>query len=245
MTETGRDEGPDVAARRILRRSLKGSLATLARDGGGPYASLVAIATEPDGTPILLISRLALHTQNLLADPRASLLLDGTDGAGNPLAGGRVSIQGRVLPAVSETHRRRYLSRHPEAELYAGFADFDFYTFDIANAHFVGGFGRIIDLTRDELLVDHSAASDLVAGEADVIAHMNKDHADAVALYAAHSTGGAVEPGAWRMTGVDPEGFDLASAGRSARINFSNIARSPNEVRVELVKLVKRLRVGD
>ena len=129
-----------------MRTALKGSLATFDHETRHPYASLVLIATEPDGSPILLLSRLARHTQNLERDPRASLLLDATDGLGDPLAGGRVTLLGDVRPSTSLSARERFLARHPSAQAYAGFADFSFYQLGLSTAHFIGGFGRIIDL---------------------------------------------------------------------------------------------------
>src|SRR5262245_23812236 len=101
----------DVArsARRLVRTALKGTLATLDRETGHPYASLVLVATEPNGVPIFLISRLALHTRNLEKDPRASVLIDGTDGLGDPLAGGRLTLNGLVRRSTSATARRRFL----------------------------------------------------------------------------------------------------------------------------------------
>src|SRR5262245_49596702 len=115
---------PAVAARHILRTALKGSLATLDHQTGHPYASLVLTATEPDGSPILLISRLARHTRNLEADARASLLLDATNGLGDPLAGGRLTLVGNARPTPDAAALARFLARHPSAEGYAQFADF-------------------------------------------------------------------------------------------------------------------------
>ncbi len=132
------------AARRLLRMATKASLATLlARMPGHPYASLVLVATEPDGTPLFLISRLALHTQNLAADARASLLIDGTDGLADPLTGGRVTLIGHARPVHSATAHARFLARHPAAQAYASFADFTMYALHAVSGHYVGGFGRI------------------------------------------------------------------------------------------------------
>src|SRR5262245_22754268 len=120
-------EKPAPATRRLVRSTLKGSLATLDRETGHPYASLVLVATEPDGAPILLISKLALHTRNLDKDLRASLLIDGTSGLGDPLTGGRVTLMGEARPTSSGTAMRRFLARHPSAESYAAFTDFGVY----------------------------------------------------------------------------------------------------------------------
>ena len=130
----------------LIRTALKASLATLDRATGHPYASLILVATEPDGAPVFLISRLALHTRNLEKDPRASLLIDGTGGLGDPLTGGRLTLMGEARPSASPTALRRFLARHPSAEGYAGFADFSIYALEVASGHYIGGFGRIVDL---------------------------------------------------------------------------------------------------
>ncbi len=203
---------------------------------GHPYASLVLTATEPDGTPLFLISRLALHTKNLAGDARASLLIDGTGTDADPMAGARVTLIGEVRPTGSATARRRFLARHPAAAGYADFPDFFFYAFDIASAHFIGGFGRIVDLKRDELLIDVAGAEALIEREADIVMHMNEDHADAIELYATRLLGAA--PGAWRMTGIDPEGCDLVLGSRALRLPFETRITNAEEARRELVRLV-------
>src|SRR5215813_7020018 len=163
---------PAVAARHILRTALKGALATLDQGTGHPYASLVLIATEPDGSPILLISRLARHTRNLKADARASLLCDASNGLGDPLAGGRLTLIGEARPSLSASALGRFLARHPAAQVYAGFADFSVYQLEVAGAHFVGGFGKIIDLAGADVLSDVAAAA-LLAAASDITEHMN------------------------------------------------------------------------
>jgi putative heme iron utilization protein len=207
----------------------------LDRRSGHPYASLVTLATEPDGAPLMLISKLALHTQNLAADPRASLLIDGTSAAGDPLAGGRVTLIGRAEPTASPTARGRFLARHSHAEGYAGFPDFAFYTLKPEGAHYIGGFGRILDLLPSDLLLDLGGAETLVAAEDGIVAHMNADHAGALELYATQLCGGPGGP--WRMTGIDPEGCDLVCDGEARRVLFASRITSPGEARQELVRL--------
>jgi heme iron utilization protein len=235
---------PGTAARRLVRTALKASLATLERDTGHPYPSLVLVATEPDGSPILLISRLALHTRNLEADPRAAILFDGTDGLGDPLTGGRVTVFGEVRPTASPTAMRRFLARHASAQGYAAFPDFSAYALTISKAHFIGGFGRIIGLDAAALITPVDGAAALIDAEADIVEHMNADHADAVALYATQLAG--CEPGEWRMIGIDPAGCDLLHRTNTARIDFPAPVRSPAEARVALIALVKeaRSRIG-
>jgi putative heme iron utilization protein len=223
-------------ARTMVRAALKGSLGTLLQPSGHPYASLLLTATEPDGSPVLLISKLALHTKNLSADARASLLIDATGTDADPMAGARITLIGEARPTTSATARRRYLARHPAATGYADFPDFSFYAFNISSAHYIGGFGRIVDLPRESLLIDVAGAEALIEAEPGIIEHMNADHADAIELYATKLLGGA--PGAWRMTGIDPEGCDLVLGARAMRLPFSSRITGGEEARKELVRLV-------
>jgi heme iron utilization protein len=235
-------DAPAPAARRLVRTALKGSLATLDRDTGHPYASLVLVATEPDGSPVFLISRLALHTRNLEKDPRASLLIDGTGGLGDPMTGGRVTLSGKVHQTGSASARRRFLARHPSAETYAAFPDFSVYAMAVARAHYIGGFGRIVDLEPAQFLTRAADGAALIAAEADIVAHMNADHADAIALYATELAGAA--PGDWRMIGIDPDGADLLHCTNAARIEFPTQVLTAKAARETLVALVKHARAA-
>lgn len=138
-------------ARQILGRARQASLATLMADGA-PYASLVGFALCGQARPVLLLSRLAWHTQNLERDGRASLLVMGEAGAGDALAGSRISLMGLLARTNGAAARAAYLESHPEAEGYAGFADFSFWEMDVAQAHAVAGFGRIETFTGAELV---------------------------------------------------------------------------------------------
>jgi len=240
-------QDPLAFARHVARGCDRAVLAALARPGtpeaGAPYASLVQVAFDHDGAPLLLISTLADHTKNLLADPRCSLLFDGTAGLAEPLTGPRVSVQGTAARTDDPRHAERYLARFPGARMYSGFGDFAFWRVEPGRAHLVAGFGKIHWF--DRFAADAGDAAALAAGEADIVAHMNADHADAVTLYATALAGRA--PGDWTMTGVDPEGADLRAhaRGESARIAFDKRAADPEAARVELVRLVKRARRGE
>lgn len=229
--------------RGLLRACDRAVLATLQRSAseapaGWPYASLVMMAVDQDAAPILLISTLADHTRNLLADPRASLLIDGTAGLDEPLTGARATVMGRLEKTDDPRHRARYLARHPSAEMYAGFGDFSVWRMTVERAHIVAGFGRIHWVDGTELLGE--APSALAAREADVVGHMNEDHADAVALYANVLLG--QDGDGWQMTGVDAEGADLRLGGRVARLPFDKPVADADGARAELVKLVKKAR---
>ncbi len=228
---------PAEAVKKLVREARKASLATLDRQNGGPYASLVTLATAASGAPLMLISRLAIHTQNILSDTRASLLIDGTSPQGDPLAGGRVSLMGRVTITENSHDKRRFLARHPEAEMYAAFTDFAFYRFEIERAHYVGGFGRIVDLRPSDILLEVSQAASLLQSEPDIIAHMNNDHAEALALYVTRSIGGQQDPAAWKMTGIDPEGLDLIGPAGALRVTFAAPIATPGDARKALAAL--------
>lgn len=222
----------------LIRTGLKAALATL--DAGHPYASLVLVATEPDGSPILLISKLAQHTRNLEVDGRGSLLFDGTRDAADPLSGARVSVGGRLSRTGEPGALRRFLSRHPSAQGYAAFPDFATYRMEMETAHYIGGFGRIVDVPGRDLMLDLAGAQALLEAEADIIAHMNADHADANRLYATRL--GSEAEGDWRMTGIDPAGFDLVCGSRGVRIAFDQRVTGPQGARQALVALVERAR---
>jgi putative heme iron utilization protein len=233
-------DDPACASRHLVRTALKGALATLDRHLGHPYASLVLLATDPGCAPIFLISRLAQHTRNLEQDPRASLLLDGTDGLADPLTGGRLTLSGTATPCADPAALRRFLARHPSAEGYAQFADFSLYALTVTRAHYVGGFGRIVDLPAPSLRTATADAGDLLAAEPEIIAHMNRDHADAVALFATELAGRVA--GAWRTVGVDPDGLDLLQCTIAARIDFPQRVCTPGQARAQLVSLVQQAR---
>jgi heme oxygenase (biliverdin-IX-beta and delta-forming) len=227
-------------ARALVRRALKASLATIAAGSGYPYASLIIVATDASGAPIFLISGLAQHTRNLAQDPRASILFDGTGAAGDPLQGARVTLLGRAERVQDEAVKRRFLTRHPEAAFYADFPDFAFWRLKVEGAHYIGGFGRIVDLAPAELLVATECAGDLLAAEPGIIEHMNADHADAVRLYATRLAG--AHEGFWRISGIDPEGCDLICEGDARRIRFQTLIATPGEARQELVRLANEAR---
>ncbi|MCB1519566.1 MAG: HugZ family protein [Hyphomicrobiaceae bacterium] len=230
-----------AAARRIVRTALKGALATRLGDEGWPYASLVTVATTADGAPLMLLSDLAVHTRNLKLDQRASLMLDATDASGDPLAGGRVTLVGRVaLAADDPLAKGRFLARHPTAAGYSEFADFAFYRLVIEKAHYIGGFGRIVDLGSDELLADVSDAETLMRAEREIVEHMNADHADAVHLIATRLL--AAPAGDWQMIGIDPHGMDLRSDCEVLRLEFQVPVLSPGKAREVLVMLTHAAR---
>jgi len=232
---------PTRAAKTLLREGRSGALATLMAGSGDPYCSLVNVATAADGSPLLLISQLAVHTRNIDADPRVSLMLDERK-PGDPLEGARVMLMGTAARTGDPEARRRYLARHPDAEMYAGFKDFAFYAMTLKGAHLVAGFGRIVDLKAGDLLTDLSDAQELLAAEPDAIEHMNADHADTCRLYAVKLLG--APDGAWRCVGCDPEGLDLQLDRMARRLPFPRRVGSPGALRQTLRELAERARAA-
>jgi putative heme iron utilization protein len=223
MTErfTGRE------ARLLLRRARTATLASLDRGGGGAYASLVNVASDVDGAPIMLISKLAWHTQNLLADGRGSLLVAELPETGDALTGQRVTVMGQWAKVAQPRLRRRYLARHPQAQTYVDFGDFAFWRLQPEVIHAVAGFGRIETLRAAEVF---PPAAEMEALEESAVAHMNEDHADAVRRYAIKLLGASETH--WRMAAIDPDGADLTGGQQSLRLAFPATVYSAEALRL-------------
>lgn len=236
------DFDPAKLAKSLLRRSRQGALATLMAGSGDPYCSLVNLASHPDGSPILLISRLAVHTRNILADSRVSLMLDERV-PGDPLEGARIMLSGRAETAAEgelELVRRRYLAAHPSAEDFVSFTDFSFVRIRPTGTHLVAGFGRIVDLRPERFLTDLSGAEELLEAEAGAVEHMNADHRDTMKLYATRLLGAAGAD--WRCTGCDPEGLDMQCGQSVLRLDFPDRIASGQALRKMLAKLAGEAR---
>jgi putative heme iron utilization protein len=231
--------------RSLLRRSRQGALATLMPGTGDPYCSLVNVASHYDGSPILLISRLAVHTKNVIGDSRVSLMLD-ERAEGDPLEGSRIMVAGIAEEAGGElkaTLRHRYLNVHPSAESFADFGDFSFFQIQPTGVHLVAGFGRIVDLKPEKILTSLEGAEALIEAEQSAIDHMNADHRDALNLYATQLLG--AEAADWRCTGCDPDGLDIGADKHGAlRLDFPRRIVTPGELRVVLKELVEKARAA-
>lgn len=231
-------------ARSLLRRSRQGALATLVPGSGDPYCSLVNVASHCDGSPILLISRLALHTRNILDDPRVSLMLD-ERAEGDPLEGARIMLAGRAEQAGDADEaalRRRYLNAHPSAEAFVNFKDFAFFKVRPLGVHLVAGFGRIVDLAPEQFLTDISGAQALIEAEQGAIEHMNADHRAAMNLYATKLLG--AEQADWRCTGCDPDGIDMQAGTTTLRLEFPQRIVTPAALRQALKELAEQARAA-
>ena len=229
-----------------------GALATLSRQHPGhPFASVMPYALDAHGQPLLLISSMAMHTQNLQADPRASLLVtqpvpQGKE-PGDPLAAARRTLMGeaRMLSggAVAEA-REAYLARHARAAYWVDFDDFSFWRLDVADVYFVGGFAAMDWVTAAAY---REARPDPLADAATgILDHMNRDHADALIAYARHFAGEAADEAT--MTAVDRLGFRLRLRSgerlHGVRIAFPREVRTAADSRSVLIEMLAQARAA-
>lgn len=236
-------------ARTLVASFTIGSLGTIALDPPGfPFVSVVTYALDGQGRPILAISTLAEHTRNVEADPRASLMVaeqapPGTD----PLAVARATLVGRLEllePGPQrDAARERFLAAHPKA-FYVDFPDFRIYVLRVQAVRYVGGFGVMSWPDADEYL--GAEPDPLREAAADVITHMNDDHADALVAYC-KAFGGVLDTTGARMTGLDRHGFDVVAVTPSGEqpVRVAFIHRKPvnaEQVRQELIRLVQEAR---
>lgn len=232
-------------AKTLLRGARFGALAALDPETGAPLASRVGTATDLDGSPLILVSGLSAHTRALVADPRCSLLV-GEPGKGDPLAHPRLSLSCRAErfergSADWARAERRYLNRNPKAKLYVGLGDFAFFRLAIDGASLNGGFGKAYLLTEDDL-VSSGPLAELAGSEQSALDHMNADHRDAIANYAI--VFGKASPSDWRMTGIDPDGFDLANGDQALRIFFAEPLQTARDAHIKLVEMAKEARAA-
>ena len=239
MTESTRIDIRAGTVRRLLRRASATFLATSMAADATPYASLVLMATDPAGNPLLLLSDLAVHSKNIARNARASLLIAEAPGDRDPLTLPRISVEGCFEIVEDSDLKARYLRRFPSAQDFADFADFRLYRMTISRAHLVAGFGDIHWLDGESFLIDPGFLAS-GAAEEDIIDHMNSDHADAVQELAAATIGEPAE--GWEICGIDVEGMDLRHGWRYERILFSRPVASAEEVRTRIIDLLKNAR---
>ncbi len=237
MTDTRRNQD---LARLLVRQRGVGALATAMAEGGAPYASMVTYACDHRGQPLFLFSTLSDHTQNILGNPQASLLVEQAANNRNPQTGPRVTLMGTIKRDKDPATRARFLARHPDAALYADFGDFAFYRMKVEKAHYVGGFARAVWFDAKHILTPVGVAKEAAAMEAGVVEHMNDDHGDAIRAYAESLLGR--KPANWSMTGCDSDGVDLRGNARYARLNFPNPVANSKDCREALIDLAARAR---
>ena len=236
-------------ARTLLYLARIGSLSTLSRKQPGfPFGSVMPYALDARGRPIFLISTMAMHTQNLQADPRASLLVTQNDAGGDPLGASRVTLVGNVLPLpepeLAEA-RKLYLARYANSKYWVDFEDFSFYRLDAVDVYYVGGFGVMGWVSASEY--DRAQPDPLADSMAEIIRHMNADHKEALVLLARAFA--RIESQEATMTAVDRLGFHARlktqDGVKGARIAFLREVSNPAETREVLVEMVQQARSAE
>jgi putative heme iron utilization protein len=233
-------------ARTLMYLGRIGSLSTLSRKQPGfPFGSVMPYGLDDRGRPIFLISTMAMHTQNLQADARASLLVTQDDGGGDPLGASRVTLVGnasRIPEAEVAEARALYLARYANSKYWVDFEDFSFYRMDVVDIYYVGGFGVMGWVSASEY--GHSRPDPLADAATGIIQHMNADHSDALVLLAGKFAG--IEAQEASMTAVDRLGFHVRlktkDGVRGARMAFFREVRDPAETRKVLVEMVQQAR---
>ena len=233
-------------ARTLVYLGRVGSLSTLSRKQQGfPFGSVMPYGLDDHANPVFLISTMAMHTQNVRADPRSSLLVTQPDTIGDPLGASRVTLLGNILQVpVSEVTeaRKLYLARYANSKYWVDFDDFSFYRMDVVDVYYVGGFGVMGWVSASEY---YSGQPDPLADTAtDIIQHMNTDHADALVLLARAFAG--IESQEVTMSSVDRLGFHVRlktqDDTRGARIAFLREVSSPTQAREVLIEMVRKAR---
>ncbi len=240
-------QGDEVRA--LYARERNATLCTLSKKiAGWPFGSITPYAVSSEGEPIVLISEIAEHTRNLREDARASLLVQDSQALADPQAGARVTLMGYAIPVSApylDDARGRYLDLFPGSASFFQIHDFTLFQIKVSRVRFIGGFGEIYWLDGSEVTASADTKIDPIALHVEMICnHMNEDHRDALRLYA--SAFAQVEAEAAEMIHVDSEGFDMIAIteGRHKhlRLAFSNRVTTTDEVRAEMVEMVRRAR---
>lgn len=226
--------------RSLIRKKDRAALASLMAANSVPYASMVMTATDQAGDILLLLSDLAIHSQNVAANGAVSLLFEDDFNEEDPLMSLRVSAQAHLTKTEDSSDKERYLNRHPSAAEFASFGDFHFYKAKIDRLHFVAGFGHIDWVEHKDYHIPAQVCDSIQGIESDVIQHMNADHTDAINLIATKLLG--KKSGDWIMTGLDTEGCDFRLAMETARFTFDNLVKNAGDSRKEFVTAATKAR---
>ena len=231
--------------RTLLSLATVGTLSSVSRKHPGfPFGSLMPYALDSAGRPIFLISNMAMHTQNLKADPRASLFVSQASTDGDPLGAARATLIGNAEPVTADdlpAVREQYLARHPNSRYWVDFADFGFFRLEPIDVYYVGGFGVMGWVDSKDYA---TAAPDPLAEAAPgILAHMNADHVDSMIKLA--RTYAQIEAAEATMTSVDRLGFHLrlktTEGIKGVRINFTREVATAKDTREVLVEMVRKI----
>ena len=238
MSESPEPTATPVPDARALLRAARGG--TLASSGGGqPFASLVTPAAAPDGSVLLLLSGLSEHTRHLRDEPRCAVMVAGPPTGPNPQTAPRLTVIGLAAPEPDPALKVRWVALHPYAAFYAGLGDFRLWRVAPQGGLYIGGFASATRLRQADLAWDPAAVQAVAAAEADVLAHVNNDHPDA--LDAIAKARGGVGAG-WRMAACDVDGCDLAQDETTLRVAWPSPVADASGIRTALVQLARAAR---
>lgn len=231
------DFDPVSLGRMLLRSARVAALGTLDAGTGFPVTTLVSIASDFDGAPIILVSGLSHHTKNLRSDPRCSLLfsMGGKENKGDPLAHPRLTLTAKAVVSNDPGLRERFLRRHPKAALYVDFPDFNFYRLEPRRMMLNGGFARAYDGEAAHILANMPEAAALSQQEAEILAEINAQQSERLATLALHAC--ALPSGKWRAIGIDPHGLDLGLSDKVGRLAFA----SPVTSKITLLETLAKI----
>ncbi len=233
------------SARSLLVSASRGVMSTLDRRDGSPYGSLVEFVEIAGGDAVFLLSDMAEHTANFKEDARASLFVSPGMADGRPLALERATLIGEIARDDGDGEiKKAYLEAHPQANVYVDFSDFAFWRINVQRVRYIGGFGRMSWIDREDWrAAEPDPLAEMAAGAID---HMNDDHPQALVDYA-KAFCDIDDPKDARMVGLDRLGFDMQvedTSGREqrVRVHFDEPVEHPSDVRPTMVELVKRAR---
>jgi putative heme iron utilization protein len=234
--------------RTLISLTSVATLSTLShKHTGFPFGSLMPFALDSSGRPLFLISNMAMHTQNLKADPRCSLFVGQVAANGDPLGAARATLLGTAVPVPQDDiadAREKYLARHENSRYWVDFADFSFFRFQPIDVYYVGGFGVMGWVEARDY--EQAAPDPLAEAAPGIVARMNADHVDSMILLARSLV--SLEATEATMTSVDRLGFSLRlktdEGMKGARINFPHEVVTPQQTRTVLVEMVRQARVG-
>lgn len=238
MTELPKSEVRVRTIRDLIRKASTVSLATSMVEDGSAYSSLVLMATDPLGRPLLLLSDLAVHGRNIAKDPAISLLVADDPKGRDPLTLARVSLQGTAEIINDDRLLERYVRRLPSAQMFSKFKDFKLYRINVTCGHLVAGFGDIHWVDGSDFILGADALDDADV-ENGVMDHMNADHADAVQELVSSVSD---IRGEWEISGIDEEGIDFRNGWNYERLLFENPARSAEDMRIQMIGMLKKIR---
>ncbi|WP_339633184.1 DUF2470 domain-containing protein [uncultured Sneathiella sp.] len=227
-----------LTIRGLLRGATTASLATNMAEDANPYASLVLVATDPVGRPLMLLSDMAVHSRNIVKNSNVSLLIAEEPNGRDPLTLSRVSIEGTLGIIEDAKITERYLRRFPSARGFVGFKDFNLYRMEVRRGHLVAGFGDIHWVDESDFLLPPGFLDDIDV-EMDVVDHMNTDHLDAVQELC-NTHGNDTED--FEITGIDREGIDFRCGWTYQRILFDEPVSSPDSIRTKIIEMLKNVR---